>query len=319
MTGEVAQNISALRSCSLEGLTAEAAADRLNIGVQYVKALAKRHAIYFPKNTSHSDIRTQQVRALAAEGLTRHEAAERLNVRYGTVVNYARLNDIQFKRRNDNPSVPTARTRQMAALYQSGCTLELIGGQFNITRERVRQIITKHHNLRAPDGGMHKCAEERRLKKEAARNALYLKRTGCNYDQYQKLRGKIVYRFNQQKRNAGTREIGWELNLWQWWSIWQQSGHWAQRGRGQGYVMCRKGDNGPYAVDNVFIAPARENSSKQARNKSGLPIGVRKNKKCAGYTAQRSVNGVTIRLGSHPTPELAHAAYLACVPQQRAA
>lgn len=75
--------------------------------------------------------------------------------------------------------------------------------------------------------------------------------------------------------------------------------------------MCRQGDEGPYAVGNVFIAPARVNTSERKDKKSGLPIGVKKNKRCAGFVAMRQINGEKLRLGTHPTPELAHAAYLA--------
>jgi len=51
----------------------------------------------------------------------------------------------------------------------------------------------------------------------------------------------------------------------------------------------------------------------QALNKSGLPIGVRKNKKYRGYSANRMVAGKKYRLGSFLTIELAQAAYLDAV------
>jgi hypothetical protein len=54
--------------------------------------------------------------------------------------------------------------------------------------------------------------------------------------------------------------IGWELNLWQWWSIWQRSGKWEQRGRGSRYGMCRFNDTGPYASGNVYIATCVDNT-----------------------------------------------------------
>jgi hypothetical protein len=205
-----------------------------------------------------------------------------------------------------------ARWETMATLYKSGLTLQQIGDQFGCTREYIRQCMRKVSVSRF-EGGVRKTKEIRREKFEARRNSKALKHWGCNWDQYVELRAlkKPTRGFHHQRQNAKKRGIGWEFNLWEWWSIWQQSGKWSQRGRGQGYVMCRKGDVGPYSIDNVFIAPARVNSSDQARKKNGLPIGVRKNKKFKGYTAFRSINGKKFRLGSHPTPELAHAAYLA--------
>jgi hypothetical protein len=258
-----------------------------------------------------------KLRKLAAEGCTYKEAAERLRLTVGAVGQHARAYDIPLIRGTQGPhtkraSTATPRTEQMAALYKSGQTLAQIGKQFNITRERVRQLIRACHGLRADSGGQHEAARVKRAKFEAKRNDRSLAVWGCNFDQYQIIRDlkKPTRAFNQQRGNAHRRGIGWDLTLWQWWSIWQQSGHWAERGRGQGYVMCRKGDNGPYSLGNVFIATARENCSERPQKKSGLPMGVRKNKLFKGYTALRCINGKRLHLGSHPTPELAYAAYL---------
>lgn len=67
--------------------------------------------------------------------------------------------------------------------------------------------------------------------------------------------------FLSQRSNAARRGIGWELTFVQWWKIWRDSGHWEQRGRGQGYCMARIGDTGPYAVGNVEIKTIGENFS----------------------------------------------------------
>ena len=138
------------------------------------------------------------------------------------------------------------------------------------------------------------------------------KRWGCSVAQYLELRGRPLRFFQDQRKQAGYRNIEWELNLSQWWTVWQQSGHWGHRGRGQGYVMCRRGDIGPYAVGNVFIASAIENSSDKATKHSGLPIGVvAVGKK---FRANRMIGGITYRLGRYSTPDLAHAAYLSLGP-----
>lgn len=258
--------------------------------------------------TGRRNLNIENIRTLAAAGLTRPQVAQQLNLGYGTIVRYGLDHDIKFAHAGLK-TAPTIRTRQMAALYKSGKTLQEIGDQYNITRERVRQIITKFHGMRRRDGGQCKIAKDKRANFEATRNARSLKRWGCNWDQYLKLRGLPVRRFNEQKRNAGVRDIGWELSFWQWWSIWQHSGKWSQRGRGQGYMMCRKGDVGPYAIDNVFIATGCENSS-QGSKKSDLPIGVSQKSGRGSFIAHRCMNGKKIYLGAHPTPELAHAAYL---------
>lgn len=308
MTGQAASHIEKLRA--MEGQTRQEAARALDLCDAYVAKLAKDAGIALASTRQkRSSARLDLLKSLAASGFTRSQAAAEIGMSLLTINQLARKHDLKFLR--GGLAAPSIRSRQMAALFKGGKTLQEIGDQFGVTRERVRQIIHKLHGLRGRDGGKTKAAARNRVKREASRNARCLKKWGCSYEQYSELKAmkKPTRAYAAQRRNAlFHRGIAWEINLWQWWCIWQQSGKWELRGRGQGYVMCRKGDAGPYAVDNVFIATARENSSEQKRKKSGLPIGVAK--KGAGYTAKRSINGKMYHLGTHPTPELAHAAYL---------
>jgi len=67
--------------------------------------------------------------------------------------------------------------------------------------------------------------------------------------------------FNEQKRHARQREISWELPYWEWLQIWQDSGHFEERGRRKGqWVMGRNGDTGPYAAGNVKIIRCEVNN-----------------------------------------------------------
>ena len=70
----------------------------------------------------------------------------------------------------------------------------------------------------------------------------------------------------KQRHQAKRRGIGFLLTFEEWWAIWQASGRWEQRGirRGQ-YCMARFGDEGPYAVGNVWISTVEENSSDGAK------------------------------------------------------
>lgn len=69
-------------------------------------------------------------------------------------------------------------------------------------------------------------------------------------------------KFAGQRRQAKQRGIEWLLTFDEWFGIWQQSGHWEQRGRKSGeYVMARHGDIGPYSADNVYICLASDNHS----------------------------------------------------------
>ena len=67
-------------------------------------------------------------------------------------------------------------------------------------------------------------------------------------------------RWHQQKAQAKNRKdkngnpILWKLTFEEWFKIWQDSGHWEQRGCGLGkYCMSRLNDVGNYEVGNVVI------------------------------------------------------------------
>lgn len=215
-----------------------------------------------------------------------------------------------------------SRAEVMAALYRTGKTLQEIGTAYGISRERVRQLMTKHLGVTQQDGGQHKRAEQKRAAAAHRREVKAMLKHGCTVAEWRDLirigdemvaagRGRYqtpLYAFRAQRNNAARRGIGWELTAWQWWTIWQQSGHWEHRGRGQGYVMCRNGDTGPYAVGNVFIATAAENSSEGQRYHRidpTLPIGVTRTGSGL-YTVMRRRR----HLGLYETVEQAQSAYL---------
>lgn len=218
-------------------------------------------------------------------------------------------------------TAPTEREIAMAAAYRSGKTLAEIGADHGgLSRQRIEQILKGRFGIRASTGGQAIRSIRRRAVRMAAKDEKTRKRWGCSWVQYVMLRSmkKPTRAYNQQRQNAAERGIAWELNLWQWWTIWQDSGHWDRRGRGsRGYCMCRKGDTGPYSTDNVFIQRSILNSSDA--NNRGLPIGVRRDKRCRGFKASRRIDGKVLNLGRFETPEAAHAAYLAADPLQVAA
>ena len=195
----------------------------------------------------------------AASGFTMQETAEQTGSCYATIAMYSRKHGIKFLR--SGLSGASERSERMASLYRQGKTLEQIGAEYGVTRERVRQIIGKQHGLTGKHGGKTKLAKDKRKQVYAARDDRSMKKWGCPWSQYVLLRdaGKPVRAYHSQRQNAATRGIGWELTLWQWWTIWKESGHWEERGRGQAYAMCRKLDQGPYSVDNVYIATNAEN------------------------------------------------------------
>lgn len=157
----------------------------------------------------------------------------------------------------------------MERRYRAGQTLHQIGEHYGITRERVRQILAKR-GISATDGGARVRAIRAIAERAAAKDARFMRRLGCTYAQYRSVcqRGwsdpdgrerTPMGAFLRQRCTARGREIDWQFKFWDWWCVWEQSGHWHERGRGRGYVMARHNDAGPYGPGNVKIILATEN------------------------------------------------------------
>lgn len=219
----------------------------------------------------------EKLKHLAESGLSYREAAEELGATYHCIASYANKYNIPFRhlKRGRPAEGPDERSSDMRLLYEQGQTLEQIGRRYGITRERVRQIMTKHYGTRAANGGKAEITRQVRRARFKHRNDRSLKVWGCSYRDYRKLvkhPDKPTYAYWAQRKNAVHRGIGWELNLWQWWKTWEQSGHWGERGRGRGYGMCRLNDTGPYSVDNIYIATGVDNIRDYWINKRSAEI-----------------------------------------------
>lgn len=315
----------AIMECAAGNMSVSQAARKLCLDPITIRKYAKKYDIDFSQD------REKIIRECAKEGLTRRETSEKTKIGYGYICQVARDHQIEFRKEYTVGESDKARIQSradiMAALYRSGYTLQQIGEQFGISRERVRQVISKIHGMSAEDGGQHVSAVKNAVKRQTKRDAVCMKKWGCTHAQWRELidvgkrmvsEGKTKDRgptraYASQKNNAKHRGVPFEITLLQWWDIWQASGHWSERGRGQGYVMCRINDEGPYAVGNVFIDTAINNSSDAPKKKkSGLPTGVREVRRgnYRAFVAVRHIYGQKFYLGAHKTPELAHAAYL---------
>jgi NUMOD3 motif-containing protein len=84
---------------------------------------------------------------------------------------------------------------------------------------------------------------------------------------------KIKGKFYNHRMSANERGIPFLLTFEQWWRIWQDSGHWEDRGRGRNqYCMARFGDKGPYAIGNVRIITVLENAGERKLSDETLNI-----------------------------------------------
>jgi hypothetical protein len=218
----------------------------------------------------------EHVRDLAGQGKTLAEAADKAGLSYAYLCKLSNDHEIIFTRQkmSERPE-GRARAEDMRQRYENGETLEQIGQRYSLTRERIRQIISKKFGTTARDGGQAEMARRKRRDFHKKRDARSMRSWGCSYRDYTKILkhpDQPTYKFSQQRKNADQRGIGWELTLWQWWKIWQQSGHWDDRGCGRGYGMCRLNDTGPYSVDNVYIGTGVENMQDYWVNKRASAI-----------------------------------------------
>ena len=223
----------------------------------------------------------------------------------------------------------TERDDAIVALYKSGKTLKLIGLRYGISAQAVSLILKKKGEAY---GGRAVLAAKKRLAEDAACMAKY----GCTCLEYEELKtlGRTmealgsshdrtpIGAYARQRANAQRRRIGWEINLWDWWTVWKDSGHWTKRGP-EGYVMCRVGDKGPYRKGNVFIGTYAQNILEGfvTNGSGGLPRGVFQYKPTktgeVHYGAKMFRFGRSISLGRYKTPEEAATALAAKMVSKR--
>lgn len=164
------------------------------------------------------------------------------------------------------------RERKMINAYRDGSTLQEIGNEHGISRERVRQILARN-GVSSDEGGATVRAATNAAQRAAKRDERCLSTWGCSRELWDELRSlhvdywkSPVGRYYTQMRNAGKRGIEWQLTLAEWWEIWDSSGMYERRGLNAGqYVMARFGDVGPYSAKNVYITKSSENIKEYVR------------------------------------------------------
>jgi hypothetical protein len=178
--------------------------------------------------------------------------------------------------------VPTEREREMWRLIQGGQSFTDVGNQYDLTRERVRQIMKGCFGITGKDYPRKDVITANIIEQTISdrgelsdrKEQRYSKVFGCSVDVVTQIIGGAFVRgygnyaspaskYYGQRSNALKRGIGWDITFPEWWHIWQESGKWPLRGRGYGYGMGRYGDSGPYKVGNVYICTGAQNASDQ--------------------------------------------------------
>jgi DNA-binding CsgD family transcriptional regulator len=218
------------------------------------------------------EARLRAIPILLDAGMRKCEVSAALDTQLG---HYLRKLGLDLKHRDVRP--PDERASAMAAMYKAGSTLEDIGAKYEISRERVRQILSKCGLTRNDAGwrAVRAAAAEvtKRDKWNTSRknkNERCQKFYGCSYDVLlQANAGDNISRtgspaqcYLRQRETSNKRGISWEITFPEWWKVWQDSGKWAERGRGRDrYCMSRIADRGPYRLDNVEIVTNAKNTA----------------------------------------------------------
>lgn len=157
------------------------------------------------------------------------------------------------------------RARAMRRRFLTGETLQEIGNDYNITKQRVQHILSREFNIRGTDGGV---SERARKVAQAREERSHMKKYGMLpaefklVQQNQDSAGISPWtRYIHQRNHAKHRNIEWNITFTEWWTVWEQSGKWSERGVGHGYCMARYNDTGAYKINNVSIITGDENSS----------------------------------------------------------
>ena len=169
------------------------------------------------------------------------------------------------------------REKAICEAYLKGSTLGDIGDVHGITRERTRQILKRNDITSADSPRKDILAEKEKAEGRLTRRKQFLrqyeiiKSYGCRRIVIREMKrafkdkgitGDPFGCYRTQRHNAMHRGIEWGIDFPGWWSAWEESGKWDNRGRVLGgYVMARFEDSGPYSKDNIYITTHSDNIS----------------------------------------------------------
>lgn len=154
-------------------------------------------------------------------------------------------------------SISDARSENMKDMFLAGATMQDIGIKYGLTRERVRQILRRKYQITGIDGGESEIARRRLAAVDAKKDVYSQKRWGCSYAEYVAILhhpDKPTYFYTSDKRNWNRLYGHCDITLWQWWGLWQNSGHWSDRvAYPRRYRVSLVDPSGRCAINNVEI------------------------------------------------------------------
>lgn len=151
-------------------------------------------------------------------------------------------------------------------MFKSGIPGTKIGSKFNLSRERIRQIL-KLYGISKTDGGAYVTNKKIKIQKKETWLNKIMVNWGIPKRDWLRIRHdpshtKYITAFRCQYNSALHMSIGFTLTYWEWKKIWDDSGFFNKRGRDKnGYCMARKLGKGFYEIGNVDIIHTPQNTS----------------------------------------------------------
>jgi hypothetical protein len=259
------------------GFTMAQIARELDVAYWTVNYWAQRNGITLAQY-KHS-LKPAALRAieLAKEGCYPAEIARQTGMTHGGITKLLEREGVVAGKCGGKPAT-VERAQKMASMFRQGLTLVKIGEHFNLTRERVRQVL-KRLGITAEHGGQSKIAATKKQDAQAKRDAKSFALWGLSHAEMAKWRSAgLVKAFVRQELNAKLRGVAWNLSFTTWLGIWLESGKLEMRGRGKGrYVMSRIKDEGGYRIGNVHIQLGTDNNRdgiKKCRSRKAKNTGI---------------------------------------------
>lgn len=164
------------------------------------------------------------------------------------------------------------RIARMLEVYRGGGTLEEVGFEWGITRQRVEQIF-RPLGVLGRGGRPIKTLLAAPQKREKKARQIQTSEASClsRYGMSREALAAIsplrlshvrhpVSLFGDLRSRIKKEGVKFDLKFVDWWRAWQESGHWHERGR-QGYQMTRWDRNQGWSRDNIRIVTVSERFS----------------------------------------------------------
>ena len=155
------------------------------------------------------------------------------------------------------------KLKEIHRQYMAGKTMYELAKENGVTKQAISYNF-RRHGLSTENGGAIKRTKLKKIDKKVAshskKNAASLRIFGVAYTDSQKISRVYRDKYRNQRKRAFARGIGWEITLLEWMDVWIRSGKLEHRGIGvDKYVMARRGDIGPYRLDNIYIITSSDN------------------------------------------------------------